>query len=370
MDLSIVFPMFCGREKKEVVKDGDYFYDHPTALDDEGTIPPLFESLKVLKDRAFDIIAIAGANHPSLAEAVEKLTVANRSLEAAQTQLLQSEKMSSLGQLAAGIVHEINNPVSFINSNLSRLSEQVSDLLGVLDAYAKADALINYTGFAIWLFSGIAVTALFILRKREPNAVRPFRTWGYPVLPALYAIVAFVVVANALYTAPGPTGAGALVILAGIPLYLLFRAKAGAAGRRHVGLQHVCAVARVHPAHRLAAAVSLESPLVASLARLSDVVVVDRLPERPGTSTIVFGSGQAQVELAGLIDVQAELARLNKELERAEADLAKVAAKLANDRFTSRAPAEVVQRERDRQAEHERVIAELREQIATLSGLA
>jgi len=33
MDLSIVFPMFWGREKKEVVKDGDYFYDHPTALE-------------------------------------------------------------------------------------------------------------------------------------------------------------------------------------------------------------------------------------------------------------------------------------------------------------------------------------------------
>jgi hypothetical protein len=72
MDLSIVFPMFWGREKKQVVKEGDYYYDHPTALDDEGTIPPLFESLKVLKDRQFDIIAIAGANHPSMAKAVEK----------------------------------------------------------------------------------------------------------------------------------------------------------------------------------------------------------------------------------------------------------------------------------------------------------
>ena len=72
MELSIVFPMFWGREKKEVVKDGDYFYDHPTALDDEGTIPPLFESLRILKDRAFDIIAVAGANHPSLAQAVEQ----------------------------------------------------------------------------------------------------------------------------------------------------------------------------------------------------------------------------------------------------------------------------------------------------------
>ena len=72
MDLSIVFPMFWGREKKAIVKEGDYFYDHPTAIDDEGTIPPLFDSLKVLKDREFDIIAVAGANHPSMADAVEK----------------------------------------------------------------------------------------------------------------------------------------------------------------------------------------------------------------------------------------------------------------------------------------------------------
>jgi APA family basic amino acid/polyamine antiporter len=88
---------------------------------------------------------------------------------------------------------------------------------------AKAEALINYTGFAIWLFSGFAVMALFVLRTREPDAARPFRTWGYPVLPALYAVVALVVVANALFTAPGPTIAGALIIAAGIPIYLVVR---------------------------------------------------------------------------------------------------------------------------------------------------
>jgi basic amino acid/polyamine antiporter, APA family len=90
---------------------------------------------------------------------------------------------------------------------------------------AKADALINYTGFAIWLFSGVAVAALFVLRRREPNADRPFRTWGYPVLPALYAIVAFAVLVNALYRDPGPVGTGAAIIAAGIPLFFWFRRK-------------------------------------------------------------------------------------------------------------------------------------------------
>ena len=72
MELSIVFPMFWGREKKAIVKAGDYFYDHPTALDDEGTIPQLFESMQVLKDRDFEVIAVAGANHPSIAARVEE----------------------------------------------------------------------------------------------------------------------------------------------------------------------------------------------------------------------------------------------------------------------------------------------------------
>lgn len=72
MELSIVFPMFWGRRKARVVEEGDYFYDHPTALDDDGTIPPLFESMAVLDDRDFDVIAVAGANHPSIADQVEK----------------------------------------------------------------------------------------------------------------------------------------------------------------------------------------------------------------------------------------------------------------------------------------------------------
>ncbi len=72
MELSIVFPMFWGRQKDRVYQEGDYFYDHPTALDDDGTIPSLFESMAVLADKDFDVIAVAGANHPSIADEVER----------------------------------------------------------------------------------------------------------------------------------------------------------------------------------------------------------------------------------------------------------------------------------------------------------
>jgi hypothetical protein len=72
MQLSLVFPMFWGRKKKKIYKKNDQFYDHPTALDDQGTIPPLFESMGILEDRDFDVIAVAGANHPSMEKGVER----------------------------------------------------------------------------------------------------------------------------------------------------------------------------------------------------------------------------------------------------------------------------------------------------------
>lgn len=64
----------------------------------------------------------------------------NHKLTEAQNQLLQSEKMASVGQLAAGVAHEINNPIGYINSNLGSLKSQVADLLGVLDAYERASS--------------------------------------------------------------------------------------------------------------------------------------------------------------------------------------------------------------------------------------
>lgn len=88
-----------------------------------------------------------------------------------------------------------------------------------------ADALTRYTGFAITLFAGAAVTAVFVLRSREPNAPRPFKALGYPVTPAIFSTVSLLMVVNAIYRDPRPSLAGVLVIAAGIPLYLWFKRK-------------------------------------------------------------------------------------------------------------------------------------------------
>jgi APA family basic amino acid/polyamine antiporter len=84
----------------------------------------------------------------------------------------------------------------------------------------SADALTNYTGFAIVLFAGIAVTSLFVLRARQPDAPRPFKAIGYPIAPAVFVVACALIVANAIYSRPASTGAGLIVMAAGIPLYL------------------------------------------------------------------------------------------------------------------------------------------------------
>ncbi|MEH1853742.1 MAG: ATP-binding protein [Nostoc sp.] len=67
----------------------------------------------------------------------QKLQQALHELQLAQTQLIQSEKMSSLGQLIAGVAHEINNPVNFIYGNLKYVTEYAQDLLNLLAKYQK-----------------------------------------------------------------------------------------------------------------------------------------------------------------------------------------------------------------------------------------
>jgi len=65
-----------------------------------------------------------------------------KQLQSAQDQLMQSEKMASIGQLAAGVAHEINNPVGYINSNIGSLDQYVKDLFSVLGAYEMADPVL------------------------------------------------------------------------------------------------------------------------------------------------------------------------------------------------------------------------------------
>lgn len=85
------------------------------------------------------------------------------------------------------------------------------------------EALLTYTGFAIVLFAGLGVAALFVLRWRRPDAERPFRARGYPWAPALFIAASIAMVVQSVLRAPGPSLAGVAVIAAGVPVFVWMR---------------------------------------------------------------------------------------------------------------------------------------------------
>jgi basic amino acid/polyamine antiporter, APA family len=67
-----------------------------------------------------------------------------------------------------------------------------------------------------------------VLRWRHPEEKRPFRAWGYPVAPGVFVLASALIVLNAIWRSPRPSGAGVVIILAGLPLYWYLRRR----GRR------------------------------------------------------------------------------------------------------------------------------------------
>ena len=94
---------------------------------------------------------------------------------------------------------------------------------GLLVLSGTFGQLIEYTGFAVVLFSGIAVLSLFVLRWKYPSEARSFKAWGYPAAPLVFAVASLLIVVNAIRESPGPSGYGLAIIVAGIPLYLVLQ---------------------------------------------------------------------------------------------------------------------------------------------------
>ncbi|HET7232773.1 MAG TPA: amino acid permease [Longimicrobium sp.] len=84
-----------------------------------------------------------------------------------------------------------------------------------------ADAFI----LGIWPFYALAVGAVYILRARRPDFPRPYRTWGYPIVPAVFLLASIGMLLNALVSDPRVTLICFAVILAGIPVYLLWKGR-------------------------------------------------------------------------------------------------------------------------------------------------
>ena len=93
-----------------------------------------------------DMVSLVLANmqlHIDQKHRFEELQQVNQKLGEAQNLLLQSDKMASIGQLAAGVAHEINNPIGYVYSNLGTLEKYVQDAFGMIDLYEQAEGAIS-----------------------------------------------------------------------------------------------------------------------------------------------------------------------------------------------------------------------------------
>ncbi len=81
--------------------------------------------------------------------------------------------------------------------------------------------LLDYVIFAVLIFFVLIVSGIFILRKKRPDAERPYKAWGYPVVPGLYVLVAAAIAVDLLVFKTANTAPGLLIVLLGIPVYFV-----------------------------------------------------------------------------------------------------------------------------------------------------
>lgn len=87
------------------------------------------------------------------------------------------------------------------------------------------DQLTDMLIFAVYIFYGATTVGVFVLRRRMPDAHRPYKTWGYPVVPALFILFCLGLFMNTIITRPREAGIGLTLIMLGIPVYFLLLRK-------------------------------------------------------------------------------------------------------------------------------------------------
>ena len=137
-------------------------------LDNEGRYLWMHDMLRLVRDEDGNPVEVVGSltditqrktMEAELQRKGEEQNALIKKLQEAHAQLLQAEKMASVGQLAAGIAHEINNPIGFINSNMNSLQTYVTTLFNVISQYNNSLAQINLADEHRKLFQQISKEA-------------------------------------------------------------------------------------------------------------------------------------------------------------------------------------------------------------------
>jgi basic amino acid/polyamine antiporter, APA family len=147
--------------------------------------------------------------------------------------------LSSLGTMHTSILAGSRVPFAMAKDGLMIKSFGVLSITGVpiaalvfqgflaaiLAMSGSFDTLTDYVIFGSWIFYALVTASIFVFRKRYPDAERPYRAWGYPVVPVIFMLVAGWLLINTIMTSPTQSLAGIGLIILGLPVYYYFNSK-------------------------------------------------------------------------------------------------------------------------------------------------
>jgi APA family basic amino acid/polyamine antiporter len=141
--------------------------------------------------------------------------------------------ISSFGALQTGMAPAMRVPYAMAKDGLyfgflNRLSATgvpvragffAAAIASSLALTGNYDRLTDYAVFSLWLFYGLTVSCLMVLRRKQPDAPRPYRVPGYPYMPAVFCVATLVLLVNTMYTQLAQSMAGLAIIASGLPFY-------------------------------------------------------------------------------------------------------------------------------------------------------
>jgi basic amino acid/polyamine antiporter, APA family len=95
-----------------------------------------------------------------------------------------------------------------------------ASILAVSGSY---DQLTDFHLFTTWIFFGLTTAAVFVLRRKMPDAPRPYKTFGYPLVPLAFVVLTACLTVNTAYAEPIEAGAGLALVALGLPIFLYYR---------------------------------------------------------------------------------------------------------------------------------------------------
>jgi APA family basic amino acid/polyamine antiporter len=127
---------------------------------------------------------------------------------------LNRQKSPAMALVAQGLW------ASLLTLPRTRVTDPATGTVSYGNVYTQ---LLEYIISADLVFYILMVGAVSVLRRKLPQAVRPYSTWGYPIVPLIYIMIAGLLIIDLAYLAPSTSGIGFLLVLTGVPIYLMWR---------------------------------------------------------------------------------------------------------------------------------------------------